>query len=227
MAGEELAFKAVFDIDMSDTMKKIEGTLPKIGRAIQKEMEGSISGKKKKSKSSIGKEWAGLAREGAAAMANPIGMIMQKLSPKLAASFKSAVQSATAGGYMKANYVYSGTRESVSGYSAQMARLGLAPDEDTIRYELQKEKARRERSFEAMKKVTEIAEQEFGGSLESELKELPKAMEKAARSTIQQFKDLTPVVSKFIKTLGKAVLGIDDFTKETYKTKNAAIFGRE
>lgn len=236
----ELVFKGVLDVDVSDTVKKIEGSLPKIGRAAQKEMEDSINAGVNKTMKKMSKQWGNIASEyisgafnplltaqeqrammaprvaRAGAMANPLGIALQKGAPELAKLMGDSVEAATKGAYMKANYVYSGTREAISGYAAQMGRLGLAPDQETLEYVARQEKERRERAFKAMQVATQAAQNVFAEEgVGEELLNYADAASAAISKIVQQFRDLFSPLNLFKKSVTEATGSLEDLKQIT------------
>jgi hypothetical protein len=234
--SDNLIFDGVLNIDISEGVKKIEGSLPKIGRAAQVEMLGQINSGVQNTMKSMSKQWGSIASEyiqgafnpllthqeqramlapklaGAAALANPLGIGLQKIAPALANGLRTAIESATRGGYMKANYVYSGAKETVASYAGQMAQLGMAPDDETIRYMLKTQKTRREMDFTAREKVTELADKEFSGEFEKELLNVHENTKKQVDELIENFKKLNPSLANITAAFEKSSKAIENGT---------------
>jgi len=240
--AQELAFKATLDLDVSNSLKQLTGELPKIGRALEKEVQSDEEKKLKQRLKSLKSQWSGLAREYISGIFNPLvtsqeqrammapniartaasgfSLAWQAKAPELARTLGATMESAARGVYMKSNFVYTGARQEVSSYAASMAELGLMPSKESLKETYLQAQARKERAWKAMTEVTKIAQEASGASLEKELAEAGKVMDSVKDKLIAQVEQLVPELSELKDSIDKA----HDTLKDVGRWLNQNIF---
>jgi len=191
--AEDLLFNAKIQLDgATDFIKKIEGSLPKVGLAAQKEFSNSITESMKGTGGGAGNVFGTMITQTLSSLANPLmtaqetrvaqipklagglaGMIPgigDKLGPLLEGMMEAAMQ--------KSKFIYSGAREEVSSVAAQMAEMGMPMSKERKRTLLRESAARKERVFEDMEETRGVAQQTFKGRMGNEIEDIIETFEK-------------------------------------------------
>jgi len=191
--AEDLLFNAKIQLDgADDILKRIEGSLPKVGLAAQKEFDNSVKNSMTGSAGGAAGAVGAIITRTVSALANPLmtaqetrvaampqiaGMLM-KMIPFVGDKLAPIVQGLVEGGLQKSKFIYSGAREEVSSVAAQMAEMGMPMSKERKRTLLRESAARKERVFEDMEETRGIAQKTFKGRMGNEIEDIIETFEK-------------------------------------------------
>lgn len=191
---EEFVFGAKFNIEgLEELVKRIEGSLNKVGLAYEKEVSKNIKSTTEKGASSIKSVWSGVARDVIVSAFDPLISAQEhrvRVAPEIFGAIAGLLgekMGAFAEGFagqftQRAKYIFTGAREGTASYAAQMARLELQPSKEMIENMLKVREEIYKRDYEARLKVAKIASE----VLEKDYKE---TAEKGTKEAGQSFLD--------------------------------------
>ena len=218
--AEDLLFNAKIQLDgADDILKRIEGSLPKVGLAAQKEFDNSVKNSMTGSAGGAAGAVGAIITRTVSALANPLmtaqetrvaampqiaGMLM-KMIPFVGDKLAPIVQGLVEGGLQKSKFIYSGAREEVSSVAAQMAEMGMPMSKERKRTLLRESAARKERVYADMEETEEVAggtpteKGVFGGRVGKEVNDVMKNAMRTAEKLITIFTDLGSAVEDVTK----------------------------
>jgi hypothetical protein len=229
--AEDMIFKAVIKLDgTDDILKKMEGSLPKVGLAAQKEFDKAVSHSMTTGAGGAGTAVGAIITRTVSALANPfmtaqetrIGM-MPSIAKMLAETIPGGigktlgpmVEGFVESALTKHRQLYSGVRESVTSSGMQLAAMGLAPTDEQIKQQIEAKEEIIKRQQEYQERVTRLTGEHFGD--EKYIGEEVAAAGDALNKILKDLADGLGQFTKYIFDINPELKALHDNTKKVNK----------
>jgi len=217
----DLIFKASLQLDgAEEVLKKLEGSLPRIGVAAQKEYEkaggaGAIKEAKKVGsmfqqlgENFISRSMAPMmtAQEARAGAYKDVAGIVGKI-PIIGAALAAPLQAAA----QYSGYVHTGAKEQTMSYAEQMGMLDIDVSDEVLENMQRREETRRKKGWAGRQKGAAAAERASTVTMDEELAVMAQTFEKGITTIKRQF-------GVFDETIKKTSSNVNEFNYRINKT---------